>query len=53
MVNLQPQPNKLMFDEETLKLATNFYNNNHDKKIVPLQDLENDFSKNSVIKSHL
>ena len=50
MVNLQPQPNKLMFDEETLKLATNFYNNNHDKKIVPLQDLENDFSENSFLK---
>ena len=50
MVNLQPQPNKLMFDEETLNLATNFYNNNHDKKIVPLQDLENGFSESSFLK---
>ena len=50
MVNLQPQPNKLMFDEETLNLATNFYNSNRNKKIVPLQDLENDFSESSFLK---
>jgi hypothetical protein len=50
MVNLQLQPNNLMFDEETLNLATNFYNSNHDKKIVPLQDLENDFNESSFLK---
>ena len=51
MFDLHLQPNKLMFDEETLKLATNFFNNSHDKSTVPLQDLENDFSKILFIKS--
>ena len=40
MLDLQPQPNKLIFDEEILKLATNCYNYNHDKNIVQFQDLE-------------
>ena len=53
MFDLHPQPNKLILDKETLKLATNLYNNNHGKLIVLLQDLENDFSKNPFIKSRV
>ena len=40
MFGLQHHPNKLMLDAESLKLANNFYDDSHGKKIVPLQDLE-------------
>ena len=48
MLDLQHQPNKLMFDEETLKLSTKFYDNNHDKNITPLQDMEKKLVKKYI-----
>ena len=33
MFDLQPQPNKLMFDEETLNLATNFIRTSMTKRL--------------------